>query len=113
MKSFAMNSNNDMYIGTDGNLAIVSDIDAVMQNCRSAMQAQLGEMQFDTARGMPNRATVYDTYNPVQFTAAGRTTLAAVEGVVSVVNFTVQRSGDTLNYSATIKTIYGTGAING
>lgn len=113
MKSLAINGLNDIYIGADGNLAIVSARDAVLQNCATAMQAQRGEMQFDMGRGMPTRATVYDTYNPVQFIAAGRATLKVVEGVVSVEAFNISKTGEVMNYAATIKTIYGIGEING
>lgn len=113
MRSLTIDGNNDIYIGTDGDLAIVSDLDAILQNCRTAMQAQRGEMQYDTTRGMPNRDTVYDRYLPAQFVAAGRATLAAIDGVVSVDAFNVTRVDDILAYSATIKTIYGTGVING
>lgn len=112
-QSLAMTRNNDVLIGRDGNLAFVSGLDAVVQNCRSIMQTNLGECALDTTRGVPLFGAVFDRLNPQQFEAAGRAALAAIAGVVSVKSFTVGRRGAVTTYAATIQTLFGDGEVNG
>ena len=111
--TIATNDRNDIYLDASGNLAISTDLDAVMDNCKTAMQAQLYEMIYSYDTGMPNRDTAYNRYDPVQFEAAGRATLLSVAGVIEVSGFTVGRDSHTLVYTATIKTSYGSAQING
>jgi len=113
MRTFALDITNDIYLDASGNIAMLYDLPAVIQNCKTAMQSQLGEMQYDTGRGIPYRATMFDSYNPAQFTAAARQTLLAVEGVTLVESFNVDRVGDSVQYTAVIKTIFGTDTLNG
>lgn len=113
MKSLAINSVNDIMLGIDGNLAKVSDLAAVGQNCVTAMQAQLGEMVYDTNRGVPTYIYVFSQYSPSQFEVAARVTLLNVDGVLSVDEFTVQRLGDRVAYTALIATTFGSTNING
>jgi hypothetical protein len=107
VQSWAINANGDLYRDANGNMALVSGADAVGQNCVTAMRAQRGEMQYNLTGGMPMGATAFETYNPAAFEAAARKVLGAVAGVVAVTDFAVSRSGNALNYSATIETIYG------
>jgi hypothetical protein len=106
-KTFESNDRNDLVIGTDGNLSIVSGLRAVALNCRSAMQAQRGEMLFAADRGIPTLGTVWNAYLPAQFEAAARVAIKRVAGVVAVTGFTIDRTGEAFGYTATIQTIYG------
>lgn len=113
MRSFAVDSNNDLFIGTDRNLAFVSGIDAIAQNSVTAVKAQRVEMIYATNQGMPTRGTAWDTYNPSQFEAAVRQIILGVSGVNSISAFSLFKQDNVLQYSATIKTIYGSVKING
>lgn len=104
--SIGLNANNDIYIGPDGNLATVSGVFAVQQDCLCAMKAQKGEMFLQPNDGMPNFDDVWLTKNIPKWTAAGRSTLANVPGVTNVETFVVTLAGDQLNYVATIQTQY-------
>lgn len=104
--SIALNSNNDIYIGPDGNLAFVTGVDAVQQDCLCAMRAQKGEMFLEPTNGMPNFDDAWLTKNIPKWTAAGRATLMSVPGVAKVQSFNVTQNGDNLNYIATIQTLY-------
>jgi len=106
-RSIAMNSKNDLYRSADGNLALVFDQDAVMQNCRSAAQTKLGELIYDQANGVPMDQTIFDQWLPDQFEAAMRRVLTAVQGVVEVSAFTVTKDGDKIVYVADIQTVFG------
>ncbi len=108
MKSLATNQRNDLYIGADGMLAVVSGIEAIKQNCQHAMQAQLGEMVLALDRGMPLREIVWHNTNLAQFESYARQTLRAVDGVIDIPTFEVDIVNDTLRYHATIQTVFGT-----
>lgn len=111
MRSLALTADRRLFIDNLGNVGQVSDLQAVIQNCETAMRAQLGEMYYNADEGVPTRATVWENYNPLQFIAAGRITLQRVPGVRRVLTFDVDRVDDVLLYTATIETIFGPGAV--
>lgn len=113
MLSFAVNSNNDLFIDASGNLAFVSNVDAIGQNCQTAVKAQRGEMILAMNKGMPTRATAWDTYNPSQFEAAVRSIILSVDGVLSIPSFSMIKQNNDLTYIASIHTIFGPVQING
>jgi hypothetical protein len=106
--SIAENANNDIYIDSSGNLVFVTNVDAVEQDCKGAMQAQFGEMFLNPTGGLPTLADVWSTRNFIKWEAFARQTLSAVPGVVKVVSFVITTNGDVLNYSAGILTQYST-----
>lgn len=112
-RTIASNQDNDVFLDRLGNIAIATGATAVAMNCRTAIQAQLGEMLFAADKGMPTFETAWNNYNPLQFEAAARVILLGVPDVVAVEAFTVNRAGETLGYTATIRTIYGETPING
>lgn len=109
----AVDQRNDIFIGADGSLALRSGLLAVLQACEHAAKTQRGEMIYSVDEGLPNFATIWNgAPRRVQFEAAMRQTLLSVPDVVEVVALSSEVVGDMLAYRATIKTIYGTGAIN-
>lgn len=102
MRTLAIDENNDLRRGASGNLELLNGVQAIAQNCRTAVQAQRGEMQFAADTGMPTFATAWDRYSPEQFEAAARAVLLRVPGVVSVDEFAIERRGGVLAYTATI-----------
>lgn len=112
-RTFLHDPRNDLYLDPDGNIAIGTAIAAVAANCKTAMQAQLGEMMFAADKGMPTLATAWDSYNPVQFEAAGRVILRSVPDVLEVVSFVVERITGVLRYTASIRTTFGETVVNG
>jgi hypothetical protein len=111
--TFGETRNNDLYLDSSGNLAVVTGLMAVLTLCRAAMQTQFGECVLDLTRGVPTDATVWSSWLPAQFEAASRALLATIAGVVSVKSFTITRAAHVMHYTAEIETIYGTCAING
>jgi hypothetical protein len=113
-RTLAVDDTNDIFIGPDGALSVVTDLQAVLFACAQAVQAQLGEMMLAVDEGMPNFQTIWNgAPNLVQFEAYLRRTLTAVEGVNSVETVTIEVGGRALRYVATIATIYGPGVVNG
>lgn len=113
-RSLAMDENGDIYLGADGNLAIVTGLEATMQAAQQAAQTMLGEMQYAVDKGMPNFDVIWSgSPNISQFDAYLRRTLLSVEHVIGIKDLIITRNGNTLSYVATIQTDYGTGALNG
>ena len=113
-QTFGVNSNNDVYIGPDGNLVVRSGEQAVLTACANAAKAQLGEMQFATENGIPNFQTVWvGAPNLAIFEAYLRRALEGVDGVIEVTELTTAVSDGNLSYKATIRTVYGRAEING
>lgn len=113
-KVFKVDSNNDLVIAGDGNLAISTGLAATLQACEHAAKAQLSEMVLAVDQGVPNFQTIWNgSPNVTQFEAYLRRQLLAVVGVTDVVTLDTNVSNNVLSYTATISTIYGQGVING
>lgn len=113
-RCLAINSRNDIYVAPDGRLAVAAGIQAVLAACQTAVQAMLGEMPLALDQGMPNFEVIWNgSPNLAQFEAAARTQFLKVPGVIEVSSFTVEVIAGTVVYSATIRTIFGEGQLNG
>ena len=114
-----LGANNDIYLDAQGNISMSFDLDAVLQECSQVAKTILGEMIFNTDLGVPYFQTVWiGVPNIAQFTAALRQSFLNVYGVLEVVSLLTSQGGssdpsDNLTYTAIIRTIYGTGAVNG
>ena len=113
-QTLATDATNDLAIGSDGALAIVSGEEAVAYACRSTARVSLGEMVLAVNEGIPFRTTAWaGVPNALGFEAALRQRLLAVDGVTGIVSLTTARNGDRLSYVATIRTVYGIQTLNG
>lgn len=108
MRTFEIDANNDLVLNAAGNLSVLTSLQAIAQNTRTAMQAMRGEMQYAITAGMPMRETAFDRYNETQFEVAARAVILSVEGVLAVTEFRAINGGGTLRYTATISTTEGT-----
>lgn len=110
--TFGVNKDNDLYLAGDGNLAVKTGLDAVLQACATATKAQLGEMVLETKLGIPTFQTVWNgTPNYALYSDYLRSTLMQIDGVQEIVMLNLKTNKNVLSYEATIKTIYGTGDI--
>lgn len=112
-QTLATGVNNDLVRHRDGNVSVLTGVAAVADLCKTAVQAQLGEMMYAADKGMPTFATAWNDYNPVQFEAAARVIIQNVVDVLGVESFTVSRQGEALRYTAVIRTVYGEAVVNG
>jgi hypothetical protein len=114
IKTLAVNENNDIYIGDDGNLAIAEGIDAVKILCAQAVKVLRDEMVLHVDKGMPNFQLIWNgAPNIAQYEALLRKTLLNVQGVVKVSELSVNYENNILKYTANIETIYGVSALDG
>lgn len=109
---------NDIYLDSQGNISISRDVNAILEECAQVARVILGEMIFNTDLGVPYFQTVWvGVPNIPQFTNALRQSFLNVAGVIEVVSLFTEQGGanpsDNLAYTAIIRTIYGTGTING
>lgn len=113
-KTLAVNANNDLYLDDQGNIAVSYDLQALLETCSQAAKTRLGEMVLNTDQGIPYFETVFIGVPQLkQFEAALRATFLAIDGVVEVVSLITAQQDNTLTYTAIIRTIYGTGGVNG
>lgn len=113
MRTFATTATNDLLV-SGRSLVLSSDIEAVLLVCRHCAQAILGEMMFAKNQGMPYFETVWvGAPTTAPFEAAFRSRILQVDGVSGIEELTTAQVGDTMRYTATIITIYGTGTLNG
>jgi hypothetical protein len=122
VQTFAVNTNNDLYIDEQGNLAIVYDLQAVSQACKQAALTLLGEMVLQTNQGIPYQTAIWvGVPNIPAFEGALRSSWLAIQGVTGVASLVTSigpytSPGTTvpitaLSYSATIDTIFGSVSI--
>ena len=112
MKSFAVDSNNDLFLDRRGNIAMSYDLDAVMQNLEHIMQSVLGEMVLALGRGLPYFETVWTAQKLRLFETYARRRLLAEPGVEAVEHFSASQEGDVLRYHVIVRTAYGQGVLN-
>lgn len=113
-RSFGINQHNDLTINAHGELALVDELQAVMNVCEHAAKAILNEMIYAQSQGLPDFQAVWTgAANLTAWEMAFRARFKTIAQVTSLENLTTWRDGDTLKYAATIKTIYGTGEIHG
>lgn len=113
MTSLATDANNDIFMGPDHNLALVRDLAAVVQDCKNAVEAQLGEMPLARDRGVPTMETIWSDYKPKQFEAAARAILLTVPNVTGVKSFNIAQVGDQARYEAAIISTFGPATVAG
>lgn len=108
VQTFGTNAHNDLFIGANGNLTVLTLNSAIMAACKTAARSQLGEMIYATGLGLPNFQTVWiGVPNFALWQSYLRNTLQNVEGVTQVSNITLTVSNNTLHYTAEITTQYG------
>ena len=114
VKTFGVDSNNDLYLGEDGNIVIKTDLNALVDISSNVAKAQRGEMVLFINKGIPNFQTIWvGNPNIPQFEAALRAEISSIDGVVRILELATTVDGENLNYDMTILTQYGTESING
>lgn len=106
--TFGLNNQNDIYLGADGNLVLLSGIEAIAAACETISKAQLGEMVLTTTQGIPNFQTVWvGVPNLGLWQSYLRSSLQNVDGVLQVNDLTLNVNNGVLSYVAIIKTSFG------
>ena len=114
MITFATDGNNDWYIDTRGNLAVVTDLQAVTQSCEHASQVLLGELPYAQTRGIAFfDVGLTDSPKLGLYEVQLRRILLTVPNVTRVLYVGFKLEGTELSYEAQIQTTYGPETIRG
>ncbi|CDL81111.1 hypothetical protein [Xenorhabdus szentirmaii] len=114
MITFAVDDNNDLTLGDDGNLALVRDAGAVKNLCLHYARALRGEMLHKVDKGIPYWKTTFGRNADIpMFEAAFRERMSEVDGVEEIVSFQAGIADNELHYIAVIRSIYGSFTLNG
>lgn len=114
MISFKTDENNDFVTLPNGNLAMVSDRDAVAQEAKHFAATVRAEMIHAYDGGIPFLREAFSKQpNLAQFEAALRRRLLETPEVTGILSLDTQVEGETLKYTAMLQTTYGTVSING
>lgn len=114
MITLAVDINNDLVIGDDGNLSFVRNVEAVSQNSVHMGKTLRNEMLHEYDLGIPFFMVAFGANVTLpQYEAATKQRILQTEGVTGIRSFEVLQEGDVLKYTATIETIYGLSVING
>ena len=114
VKTLARDENCDLYVGTDGQLAIVDGKEAYAQIINAKMRTTLGEMQLAMQKGVPYFETVFA--DPSMVPVWQESVIQMLESlafVIEVSSFICETKGNMLEYTSEIKTDKGMVTING
>ena len=113
-QTFGVNGNNDIYLNADGNIVVLSGIEAVAGACKTISQSQLGEMVYAKTQGLPNFESVWvGVPNLRLWQSYLQNSLQNVSGVQEVTDISYVAASNKLSYTATITTQFGTTQITG
>lgn len=114
MISFQTDDDNDFVTLPNGNLAMVLDAQAVAQEAKHFAATSRAEMIHAYDEGIPFLREAFSKQpNLAQFEASLRRRLLNTPDVTGIVSLDTQIEGETLKYTATLQTTYGTVTING
>jgi hypothetical protein len=102
----------DMYLDANGNVPLLTGVQACEQDCQSAMQTMLREMPLDYNNGVAYFDAIFRQVNLGAWVASARQQLLNVPGVVKVPNLTAEIADNQLVYTASIVTVYSPTAIS-
>lgn len=112
MITIATDGTNDFMLDANGNLAMYRDLAAVLQTAEHLAKTLAGEMILALTDGVPFWDVSFGASpNIAQFEAFLIERIKQTPDVIEVQDMYAQQVGDELRYTATIITIYGTGAI--
>lgn len=110
----AENQNRDLFMDENNQIPLLTGVQAVLQACKSAIEAQRGEMRYAINRGIPTEQTLWNgPANQQQFQFYCRQALARVPNVSKVLVFDTEIVNNVLIYNATILTTFGEETLNG
>lgn len=114
MISFQTDDDNDFVTLPNGNLAMVTDRKAVAQEAKHFAATTRAEMIHAYDEGIPFLREAFSKQpNLAQFEASLRRRLLDTPDVTGIVSLVTQIEGESLKYTATLQTTYGTVTING
>lgn len=114
MQTISINSDNDLYLDTSGNLAITFNINALADISKNKVLTNLGEPQYNAEDGIPYFDTIFtDTPKIDLFQAAIIGDLESLDNIERVSNFEYKQDNGIFSYTLIEHTTYGDIELNG
>lgn len=114
MITIATNSDNDIYTDSSGNLAMLTDINALANVSKNVVLTALGEPEYNITDGIPYFETIFtDTPKIDLLQAAQVAALENLEDVNRVSNYEYEQTDGIYSYSLIEHTTFGDIKING
>ena len=108
MKNIAVNGNNDIFLDTNGKIAMTTTIEQILQTCEHVVKTIRGELVLHGSIGVPYFELIWNgSPNLIQAEAEIRTLLKRVYGVKDITDIELFVKNNVLVYNAMIKTIHG------
>lgn len=114
ISTIAINSNNDIYLDGNNNIAMKKDINAIADIVLNKVRTNLGELQFNIDLGIPYFTTIFtSTPNFDLWQKFVEDSALSLDNVTEIVDFNKTIQNNTLTYSMTINTNLGVITVNG
>lgn len=114
MFTLGIDDKNDLHLNSIGNVDTKSDLDAILQNCQTAVQMTLNEALYRQGDGTPAFETIWSgNPNFAQAEASIRMIILRVDGVNNISAFSFTNINNIYNYTITIITNIGLGIVEG
>jgi hypothetical protein len=114
ISTIAINSNNDIYLDGNNNIAMKKDINAIADIVLNKVRTNLGELQFNIDLGIPYFTTIFtSTPNFDLWQKFVEDSALSLDNVIEIVSFSKEINNYVLSYSMTIKTDFGSVTVNG
>lgn len=114
ISTIAINSNNDIYLDGNNNIAMKKDINAIADIVLNKVRTNLGELQFNIDLGIPYFTTIFtSTPNFDLWQKFVEDSALSLNNVTEIVDFNKTIQNNTLTYSMTINTNLGVITVNG
>jgi hypothetical protein len=114
VSTISTNKDNDIFIDGYNNIAMSEDIQAVSNIVLNKVRTNLGELQFNSNIGVPYFTTIFcSSPNFALWQKFVEDSALSLDNVTEIVQFETELNKNKLSYTMTIKTDFGSIAING
>lgn len=116
MTGIALDETNDIFLDTNGNLALCKDIEAVKTAVSCATKTNYGEIILNTQAGIPYFETIFTAHPDIElWKSYMKEAILAIPKVLGISYFKtyIDYQKSLLKYACVINTEYGQEEING
>lgn len=116
MTGIDLNENNDIYVDSNGNLALCRDIEAVKIAVSCATKTNYGEIVLNTTLGVPYFETIFTAHPDIElWKSYMKEAIMSIPKVLGITAFKtyIDYQKSLLKYAVVINTEYGEAKLNG
>lgn len=99
MATFALNEQHDIFLDTNGNIAVVEGEDEIAQNIKCALLLKKGEYKYNTELGFQWTSSTGALLPDIAFKKHIQDTVLNINGICSVSNIRITPDNQSVNIS--------------